>query len=327
MHLNNYHFYSSKNYLYSKPTKGLQGYGLGYRFHFNGKEKDSEGMGGGGSTYDYGFRIYNVQLGRFLSIDPLTKSYPGLTPYQYASNTPIWAMDIDGLEAWVATQKWNPDDRKAFGIFVQNEIKTILRKTSANEINKNTVFDCADLAVHLLIKYAEMKDLPVSFTLADGQIISNSSTSIKLPSADGKENEIALTNKNFEDIVRGYSNAKSLHNDMVNIDGEIPQAGDLSNSTAHVNVVRNPNEMLCQQDALSAENNGYVSTISGTTGDTNGLPGVPVTNDRLHVFSPDEGMQWMMWSVFKPSPKLPEIKVEPLKKDNVETGNNSMGGL
>lgn len=34
-----------------------------------------------------------------LSVDPLTKSYPMLTPYQFASNTPIMAIDLDGLEA------------------------------------------------------------------------------------------------------------------------------------------------------------------------------------------------------------------------------------
>jgi RHS repeat-associated protein len=69
-----------------------------YRYGFNGKEKDPEGMGGGGATYDYGFRIYNPQIAKFLSVDPLTKDYPYYTPYQYAGNTPIWAIDIDGLE-------------------------------------------------------------------------------------------------------------------------------------------------------------------------------------------------------------------------------------
>ena len=33
-------------------------------------------------------------------MDPLTKSYPELTPYQFASNTPIQAIDLDGLEAF-----------------------------------------------------------------------------------------------------------------------------------------------------------------------------------------------------------------------------------
>jgi polyhydroxyalkanoate synthesis regulator phasin len=32
-------------------------------------------------------------------VDPLTSKYPMLTPYQFASNTPIQAIDLDGLEA------------------------------------------------------------------------------------------------------------------------------------------------------------------------------------------------------------------------------------
>jgi hypothetical protein len=51
-----------------------------------------------GNCYDYGFRIYNPALGRFLSVDPLTKSFSHLTPYQFASNSPIAGRDLDGLE-------------------------------------------------------------------------------------------------------------------------------------------------------------------------------------------------------------------------------------
>src|ERR1035437_2169080 len=69
----------------------------GYRYGFNGKEKTDE-VSGNGNCYDYGFRIYNPRLGRFLSVDPLSKSYPWYTPYQFAGNTPIWAIDLDGLE-------------------------------------------------------------------------------------------------------------------------------------------------------------------------------------------------------------------------------------
>jgi RHS repeat-associated protein len=74
-----------------------------YRNGFNGKELDIEGMGGGSSTYDYGFRIYNPALGKFLSVDPLTSSYPYYTPYQFAGNKPIWAVDLDGLEEFKVT--------------------------------------------------------------------------------------------------------------------------------------------------------------------------------------------------------------------------------
>ena len=78
----------------------MSGRGLnteGYRFGFNGKEEDDE-VKGDGNFQDYGMRAYDGRLGRFFSIDPLTRDYPELTPYQFASNTPIQAIDLDGLE-------------------------------------------------------------------------------------------------------------------------------------------------------------------------------------------------------------------------------------
>lgn len=47
------------------------------------------------------FKIKPEDLIRFISVDPLTKKYPELTPYQFASNTPIQAIDLDGLEAFI----------------------------------------------------------------------------------------------------------------------------------------------------------------------------------------------------------------------------------
>jgi len=35
-------------------------------------------------------------------MDPLAKKYPQLTPYQFSSNTPIQAVDLDGLEMYYA---------------------------------------------------------------------------------------------------------------------------------------------------------------------------------------------------------------------------------
>ena len=50
--------------------------------------------------YDYGFRNYDAQIGRFTQLDPLTDEYPELTPYQYASDEPIANVDMDGLESY-----------------------------------------------------------------------------------------------------------------------------------------------------------------------------------------------------------------------------------
>jgi len=70
----------------------------GYKFSFNGKLRDDSWHSAAGTVYDYGFRIYDARIARFLSVDPLTKSYPWYTPYQFAGNNPIWFIDLDGLE-------------------------------------------------------------------------------------------------------------------------------------------------------------------------------------------------------------------------------------
>jgi RHS repeat-associated protein len=75
------------------PTNTTNNLRSTYTFGFNGKEDDKETQ-----TQDYGMRIYDYRLGRFLSVDPLTKSYPFYTPYQFAGNTPIAAVDLDGEE-------------------------------------------------------------------------------------------------------------------------------------------------------------------------------------------------------------------------------------
>jgi RHS repeat-associated protein len=68
-----------------------------YKFGFNGKEDDDEW-----GKQDYGFRIYDGRVGRFLSVDPLAKDYPSWSPYPFAMNSPISGIDMDGLEYYYA---------------------------------------------------------------------------------------------------------------------------------------------------------------------------------------------------------------------------------
>ncbi len=78
-----------------------------YRFGFNGKMFDKDIYGDKGS-YDYGMRMYNPRLGKFLSVDPLTLKYPHYSPYMFAGDKPTWAVDLDGLEDSTATIVFTP---------------------------------------------------------------------------------------------------------------------------------------------------------------------------------------------------------------------------
>ncbi len=58
-------------------------------------ERDND-ISGQGNNLDFGARIYDSRLGRWLSVDPLQKKYPDISPMAYAGNTPISAYDPDG---------------------------------------------------------------------------------------------------------------------------------------------------------------------------------------------------------------------------------------
>ncbi len=67
------------------------------RFGFNGKENDNE-VNGEGNQQDYGFRIYDPRIARFLSVDPLARAFAWNSPYGFCENRPVWGRDLEGGE-------------------------------------------------------------------------------------------------------------------------------------------------------------------------------------------------------------------------------------
>jgi len=47
-------------------------------------------------AYDFGARMYDARIGRWMSTDPLKKLYPYVSPYTFAINSPILILDVDG---------------------------------------------------------------------------------------------------------------------------------------------------------------------------------------------------------------------------------------
>jgi RHS repeat-associated protein len=65
----------------------------GQAYRYTGKPFDEDN---GIDVYYYGARYYDPELGRFLSIDPLSGKYPGWSPYVYCANNPLRYIDPDG---------------------------------------------------------------------------------------------------------------------------------------------------------------------------------------------------------------------------------------
>ena len=140
---------SSDYYAFGSPMPGRKYNAGSYRYGFNGKEKDPEN----GNMYDYGFRIYNPNIGKFLSVDPLTRSYPWFTPYQFAGNTPIVAIDIDGKE-----NLWYFEDKAEELIFGTTKLKEIRQGFTERAV------ETAKGIVHALKNAVDPTDIELSTT-------------------------------------------------------------------------------------------------------------------------------------------------------------------
>lgn len=76
-----------------------------YRFGFNGMRKDEEIHGATGTSYDFGARLYDPRVGKWLSLDPLASKYPLWSPYQFVDGNPVRTIDIDGRDIIVLNDR------------------------------------------------------------------------------------------------------------------------------------------------------------------------------------------------------------------------------
>jgi RHS repeat-associated protein len=88
---------------FGAPMAGRVYTSVSYRYGFNGKEKTDEMHGNSGDEYDFGARIYDARVGRWSSVDQLQKKYPSYSPYNFAVNSPIKIIDVDGKDIYLLT--------------------------------------------------------------------------------------------------------------------------------------------------------------------------------------------------------------------------------
>ena len=102
-----------------------------YRYGFQGQEKDDE-VKGEGNSYDFGARIYDPRVGRWLSRDAYEAKYPAFTPYNFVANNPLIFVDPDGNKI----RPLNEETEK-----IIDNMVSILNKAGAYiEIDKNGTF-------------------------------------------------------------------------------------------------------------------------------------------------------------------------------------------
>lgn len=68
---------------------------MAYRYGFNSMERDDE-VKGKGISYDFGARMYDPRVGRFLSLDRFARDFPSESSYIFSGNSPIIFKDLNG---------------------------------------------------------------------------------------------------------------------------------------------------------------------------------------------------------------------------------------
>lgn len=81
-----------------------------FRYRFSGKERQpltevcTPASGQIPALINYGARMYDPSLGRWLTPDPLAEKYYGISPYAYCNNSPVNLIDPDG--AYIVEKDW-----------------------------------------------------------------------------------------------------------------------------------------------------------------------------------------------------------------------------
>ena len=73
------------------------GYTYNSRYTFSGKERDEEtGYGYFGARHRHSGLAGTSTLSIWLSVDPMSDKYSGVSPYAYCANNPVKLVDEDG---------------------------------------------------------------------------------------------------------------------------------------------------------------------------------------------------------------------------------------
>ncbi|HEX8350065.1 MAG TPA: RHS repeat-associated core domain-containing protein [Hymenobacter sp.] len=98
------------------------------QYQFGGKELQTDlGL----NMQDYGWRLYDTQLGKWHGVDQLAHLYSSISPYSFTKNNPILFQEIDGR--YFDWSNLNKAERK--------ELRTVLNDLRKNDKVFNTIYN------------------------------------------------------------------------------------------------------------------------------------------------------------------------------------------
>ncbi len=189
----------------SLPNRTWSDGNRGYRFGFNGKEKDSETAS---DNFDFGARIYDGRLGRWLSLDPLMKKYVSFSAFNFGLNNPIYFLDPDGKQIVNPYDKSKKEELDAW-IKVQTAIEMVklIHPELYNKLESSTYI--LKVQIKNLSEYVEP-------TVSDGFSGTTTFSNSNEQSTDQIGECIFVPpspiNKATGDVIRKYSEEEGLNN-------------------------------------------------------------------------------------------------------------------
>ena len=207
----------------------------GSKFGFNGKGKDNE-ISGEGNSYDFGARLYNPRLGRWLSRDAHESKYPAISTYSFVANNPLIYVDPDGKDIKVASEVVDG--------------KTIITVTVTGKLinESSTAYTQEQLQAYTDRLVASIVS---SYTGSDGDVSWKGVANITVAT---ENNQLSATDHAFRIVDKDKIPVKA---------GGFEEEGTLGKAPLGQNVVYLSQHMLDRTQAVEGEYAGTGKTSSG----------------------------------------------------------------
>lgn len=273
----------------------------------------------------------NSTASRFLSVDPLTNSYPMLTPYQFASNRPIDGTDLDGLE-WKKMETFDP----------RTGVTNVKFQVQLKVVNDSKIFtDVQTLRSEIQKQFSEAFQ-----GLSKGNITYSASIEVNLVDDVGAHDFSAIVADFPKGPIKGFSTGSNTQeNAFTVVGGEIDEdtkkstmrdarsvAQDIVHELLHTANVRHPDDPDNQAADVDLEPgdykvlpNGKVKLVSYKLGEKADLEKV-VHNIMLYNFKVINGKKVTEYEPDKfkrgkVSPDQSQVISEQIDSDTKKTSN------